>query len=51
MNEAGSALRAETPVTVDGQGLPLWLLLELTYRGREITFAQLCPIHTMIAMM
>lgn len=32
MNEAGSELSAETPVTVDGQGLPLWLLLELTYR-------------------
>jgi pyrroloquinoline quinone biosynthesis protein E len=32
MNEAGSELSAETPVTIDGQGLPLWLLLELTYR-------------------
>ncbi len=32
MSEAGFASSAETTVTVDGHGLPLWLLLELTYR-------------------
>lgn len=32
MNAAGSTRRDDAPVTVDGQGLPLWLLLELTYQ-------------------
>ena len=32
MSAAGSVSSLDAPVTVDGQGLPLWLLLELTYK-------------------
>ncbi|MDA8251386.1 MAG: pyrroloquinoline quinone biosynthesis protein PqqE [Rhodospirillales bacterium] len=32
MSADGSVSSLDAPVTVDGQGLPLWLLLELTYK-------------------